>query len=170
MQKINFLDSVKGSQFKKVEAQEGDEGDGNNEQRTQKRTSEDASEPVSEVVEKKKVVVVEKKKKKAQPVLNISNPKRTIYVGNLSYDANESSIKGGLSSLGNVEKVHVVKNNKGRGAGFAYVTFQDEKTASKAIESSTPISLDGRDIRMKAFDPESLYRRTGKRKAKRKRE
>ena len=80
-----------------------------------------------------------------------------------------SSIKEGLKCVGAVDQVHVIKNNKGRGAGFAYVTFKDEDTAKKAICSETPISIDGRDIRVKTFDPESLYRRNGKRKAKRKR-
>lgn len=118
----------------------------------------------------RKIVQKKKEKKKKAPVPNIQDPKCTIYVGNLSYDADVSSIKKGLSSLGSVDHVHVIKNNKGRGAGFAYVTFQDEKTAQNAIRSDTPISIDGRDIRVKAFDPESLYRRTGKRKAKRKRQ
>ena len=118
------------------------------------------------IVEKKKK---EKKKKKTAAVPKIEDPKRTIYVGNLSYDADVSSIKEGLKCVGAVDQVHVIKNNKGRGAGFAYVTFKDEDTAKKAIRSETPISIDGRDIRVKTFDPESLYRRDGKRKAKRKR-
>ena len=117
------------------------------------------------IVEKKK----EKKKKKTAAVPKIEDPKRTVYVGNLSYDADVSSIKEGLKCVGAVDQVHVIKNNKGRGAGFAYVTFKDEDTAKKAIRSETPISIDGRDIRVKTFDPESLYRRDGKRKAKRKR-
>ena len=118
------------------------------------------------IVEKKKK---EKKKKKTAAVPKIEDPKRTIYVGNLSYDADVSSIKEGLKCVGAVDQVHVIKNNKGRGAGFAYVTFKDEDTAKKAIRSETPISIDGRDIRVKTFDPEYLYRRDGKRKAKRKR-
>ena len=113
--------------------------------------------------------VVEKEKKKTAAVPEIQDPKRTVYVGNLSYDAEVSSIQEGLASVGTVDKVHIIKNNKGRGAGFAYVTFKDEGTAKKAVRSEVPISIDGRDIRVKAFDPDSLYRRNGKRKAKRKR-
>ena len=149
--------------------------------RRKKKSEDDATlssepkdaEPIAEpvvteprIVEKKKD---QKKKKKTAAVPKIDDPKRTIYVGNLSYDADVSSIKEGLKCVGAVDQVHVIKNNKGRGAGFAYVTFKDEDTAKKAIRSETPISIDGRDIRVKTFDPESLYRRDGKRKAKRKR-
>ena len=150
--------------------------------RRKKKSEDDATlssepkdaEPIAEpvvteprIVEKKKDQ--KKKKKKTAAVPKIDDPKRTIYVGNLSYDADVSSIKEGLKCVGAVDQVHVIKNNKGRGAGFAYVTFKDEDTAKKAIRSETPISIDGRDIRVKTFDPESLYRRDGKRKAKRKR-
>eukprot|EP00938_MAST-03A_sp_MAST-3A-sp1_P003756 g3756.t1 len=149
--------------------------------RRKKKSEDDATlssepkdaEPIAEpvvteprIVEKKKD---QKKNKKTAAVPKIDDPKRTIYVGNLSYDADVSSIKEGLKCVGAVDQVHVIKNNKGRGAGFAYVTFKDEDTAKKAICSETPISIDGRDIRVKTFDPESLYRRNGKRKAKRKR-
>ena len=100
------------------------------------------------IVEKKKK---EKKKKKTAAVPKIEDPKRTIYVGNLSYDADVSSIKEGLKCVGAVDQVHVIKNNKGRGAGFAYVTFKDEDTAKKAIRSETPISMMVGDIRVKAI-------------------
>lgn len=133
-----------------------------------KDTTPSTSPPALKSPQKRPVEIEKKKKTNSALVVNIDNPANTVYVGNLPFDATEQSISNALKRQGDVDKVHVVRNNKGRGAGFAYVTFQSTSSVKSAIQANN-ITLDGRDIRVKKFDPASLYRRTGKRKEKRRR-
>jgi len=134
-----------------------------------------SSAPVTDEVESIKVAKKsdeKKRKKKTKEPLNIEAPSRTVYVGNLSFDVTERSLSEGLSKSiksGKVERVYLLKNNKGRGAGFAYATFASETGVAEACEEGRSIVIDGRKVRISRFDPASLYRRTGKRKAKRRR-
>lgn len=60
---------------------------------------------------------------------------KTIYVGNLSYDADESDLNELFAQYGEVHSAKIVKDHfSGRSKGFAFVEM-DEETAEQAISS-----------------------------------
>lgn len=71
-------------------------------------------------------------------------PDRTLYVGNLPYDATVEEVEGliGASSAGPVVRVHLPMDPDGRKRGFGFVTMASADAAKGAIEA-----LKGADIR-----------------------
>ena len=58
----------------------------------------------------------------------------TIYVGNLSYEADEQAITTLFSQYGEVSSVKIIKDNMtGRSKGFAFVEMAEETTSKRAI-------------------------------------
>ncbi len=65
---------------------------------------------------------------------------KTIYVGNLSYDADETDLNELFSEYGEVHSAKLIKDHStGRSKGFGFIEMDDEK-AEQAISS-----LDGTD-------------------------
>ena len=70
-----------------------------------------------------------------------------VYVGSLSYDTTEDSLKEFFSQAGAVESVSIVMDKfSGRSKGFAFVEMSSEEEAKKAIEMFNGKELDGRNI------------------------
>lgn len=58
-----------------------------------------------------------------------------IYVGNLSYDANENELEEAFTRYGAVESVNVIKDREtGRSRGFAFIEMPNADEARAAIE------------------------------------
>ena len=59
-----------------------------------------------------------------------------LYVGNVSYRANESELREFFAGFGDVETVRVIKDRRtGRSKGFAFITFSDLDSASAALDA-----------------------------------
>ncbi len=72
---------------------------------------------------------------------------KKLYVGSLSYDTTDDSLKNFFSEVGNVESATVIKDNiSGRSKGFGFVEMASEEEAKKAIEDLKGKELDGRTI------------------------
>jgi hypothetical protein len=73
-----------------------------------------------------------------------SAPDRTLYVGNLPYDATQEEVEGliGGTAAGPVVRVHLPMDPDGRKRGFGFVTMASADAAKGAIEA-----LRGADIR-----------------------
>lgn len=73
-----------------------------------------------------------------------SAPDRTLYVGNLPYDASQEEVEGLISATGSgpVVRVHLPMDPDGRKRGFGFVTMASADAARGAIEA-----LKGADIR-----------------------
>jgi RNA recognition motif-containing protein len=72
-----------------------------------------------------------------------------LYVGNLSYDSTEDSLREAFSSCGEVTEVHVVTDRiTGQSRGFAFVTMANAQDAQKAIDTMGGANLDGRALRV----------------------
>ena len=72
---------------------------------------------------------------------------KKLYVGSLSYDTTDDSLKDFFSEVGNVESATVIKDNiSGRSKGFGFVEMASEEEAKKAIEDLKGKELDGRTI------------------------
>ena len=70
-----------------------------------------------------------------------------VYVGSLSYDTTEDSLKNLFSEAGTVDSASIVMDKfSGRSKGFAFVEMSSEEEAKKAIEMFNGKDLDGRNI------------------------
>ena len=69
-----------------------------------------------------------------------------IYVGNVSFDTNEDSLRNAFTAHGDVEDVAVITDrDSGRPRGFAFVTMPDS-AACAAIDALNGKELDGRTL------------------------
>jgi len=70
-----------------------------------------------------------------------------LYVGSLSYDTNEESLKALFAEAGKVESAAVITDKfSGRSKGFGFVEMATEEEAKKAVEMFNGKELDGRTI------------------------
>jgi RNA recognition motif-containing protein len=60
---------------------------------------------------------------------------KKLYVGSISFDATEESLRDLFSSIGEVESVKVITDrDTGRSKGFGFIEMSSEDDAKKAIE------------------------------------
>lgn len=72
---------------------------------------------------------------------------KKLYIGSLSYDTTEDSLKDLFSKAGKVESATVITDKiSGRSKGFGFVEMSTEKEAEKAKEMFNEKELDGRKI------------------------
>ena len=70
-----------------------------------------------------------------------------LYVGSLSYDTTEDSLKDFFSKAGTVSSASIIIDKfSGRSKGFGFVEMSNEDEAKKAIEELNGKELDGRSI------------------------
>jgi RNA recognition motif-containing protein len=74
---------------------------------------------------------------------------KKIFVGGLSWDTNDQSLKEAFESFGTVLEAKVITDrDTGRSRGFGFVTMQDEGAANTAMQEMDGSTLDGRSIRV----------------------
>ncbi|QSL65721.1 hypothetical protein MERGE_003035 [Pneumocystis wakefieldiae] len=81
---------------------------------------------------------------------DIRSPKSdTLFIGNLSFKANEEAVRTAFSKIGGIVEIRLPTNHKtGQSKGFGYIQFSSIEDAEKAIEmngcfiSGRPIRLD----------------------------
>lgn len=70
-----------------------------------------------------------------------------LFVGGLSYDTNNASLRAAFEKFGEVsEAVVITDRDSGRSRGFGFVTMADRKDAPRAIKTLDGSELDGRHI------------------------
>jgi RNA recognition motif-containing protein len=70
-----------------------------------------------------------------------------LFVGNISFDTNEATLREAFTAHGDVEEVAVITDrDTGRPRGFAFVTMPDDNAARAAIEALNGKELDGRAL------------------------
>lgn len=70
-----------------------------------------------------------------------------LYVGSLSYDTTEDSLKELFSEAGKVESATVITDKfSGRSKGFGFVEMESEEGAKKAVETLNGKEFEGRTI------------------------
>jgi cold-inducible RNA-binding protein len=85
-----------------------------------------------------------------------------IYVGNLSFDSNESDLKGLFATYGEVESAKVIVDqftNKSRGFGFIEMSNREE--GLKAIQALDSKDLAGRSLKVNEAKPKTDSRGGG---------
>jgi RNA recognition motif-containing protein len=70
-----------------------------------------------------------------------------IYVGNLSFNTNDSSLNAAFAAFGEVASAEVVTDREtGRSRGFGFVEMPNQTEAAAAISGLNGTALDGRTI------------------------
>jgi len=82
----------------------------------------------------------------------MSNSK--LYVGNLSFQTSEDSLRAHFEQFGSVTDIYVAMDKfTGRPRGFAFVTMGTADEAKAAIEKTNGVQLDGRPLQVNEARP-----------------
>ncbi len=85
-----------------------------------------------------------------------------LYVGNLSYNTTEESLRAAFSQSGTVVAVDMIKDrDSGQMKGFAFVTMSTQEEAEKAIKALNEKMLDNRAIKVDMARPREGQPRRG---------
>lgn len=81
---------------------------------------------------------------------------KNIFVGNLDFNATESSVRSLFEPFGTVDRVNVVTDrDTGRSRGFAFVEMSDSAQADQAIASLNGANIDGRSLNVNEARPKT---------------
>ncbi len=79
---------------------------------------------------------------------------KKLYVGGLSYDTNEATLKEFFSAAGTVETATIIIDRMtNRSKGFGFVEMSTDEEAQKAIEMFDGKELDGRNLTVNIAKP-----------------
>lgn len=74
---------------------------------------------------------------------------KKLFVGGLSWNTTEDSLRGAFEKFGSLEEVKVIIDRQtGKSKGFGFVTFTDDQSANKAMEEMDGVNFEGRNIRV----------------------
>lgn len=75
---------------------------------------------------------------------------KRLYVGNLSYDSTEDSVRAAFSEDGRTvnEVIIMMDRETGRPRGFAFVEMGSDEDAQGAVQAWDGQSLDGRNLKV----------------------
>jgi len=77
-----------------------------------------------------------------------------IYVGNLSFDTQDSDLRSAFEAFGEVSSCNVIQDRMtNRSRGFGFVEMPNQEEARKAIEELDGKSLQGREIKASEAKP-----------------
>ncbi|KAM7444551.1 Cinnamyl-alcohol dehydrogenase Flavonol reductase/cinnamoyl-CoA reductase [Porites harrisoni] len=80
--------------------------------------------------------------------------KKRLYVGSLSFNTDDNSLRDHFDQIGRVSDARVVTDREtGRSRGFGFVTFEEEGDVQKAINELDGGDLDGRTIKVSRAKP-----------------
>jgi RNA recognition motif-containing protein len=89
-----------------------------------------------------------------QLILLMNAQGNKLFIGNLSWDTTEDSLRETFSGAGTVEEVRIITHrDSGRSKGFGFVTMSSEEEAQKAIEMFDGKELDGRQVAVNIAKP-----------------
>jgi RNA recognition motif-containing protein len=79
---------------------------------------------------------------------------KNIFVGNLSFEASETSVRSMFEKYGAVDRVNIVTDrDTGRARGFGFVEMGNDSEGQKAIAGLDGRDLDGRAINVSEAKP-----------------
>ena len=80
---------------------------------------------------------------------------KKLYVGNMSYDTTEDTLRALFAGVGEVESVTIITDRRsGRSKGFGFVEMATEEDAQAAISQLNGTTLDGRQISVAEARPQ----------------
>ena len=79
---------------------------------------------------------------------------KKLYVGGLSYDTTEDSLKEAFAKAGTVESAVIITDKmSGRSKGFGFVEMSSDEEAKKAMEMWNGKEFDGRNLTVNEARP-----------------
>jgi RNA recognition motif-containing protein len=79
-----------------------------------------------------------------------------VYVGNLSYNTTEDTLRTLFAEYGEIESVNLITDRgTGRPKGFAFVEMATDQAAQAAISALHGTSVDEREIRVDKAKPQA---------------
>jgi len=76
-----------------------------------------------------------------------------IYIGNLSYNTTEDTLKSLFAEFGDIESIKVIKDRfSGRSKGFGFIEMPSNSEADQAIKALNGNRIDGNHIKVKPAD------------------
>lgn len=86
-----------------------------------------------------------------------------IYVGNLSFDSNESDLRGLFAAYGEVESAKVIVDQfTSRSRGFGFIEMSNREEGLKAIQALDSKDLGGRSLKVNEAKPKTDSRGGGR--------
>ena len=77
-----------------------------------------------------------------------------LYVGNLSYETNEETLRTLFAEYGQIESVNLITDRyTGRSRGFAFVEMSTEQAAQQAMSGLNGKQVDEREIKVDKAKP-----------------
>ena len=87
---------------------------------------------------------------------------KKLFVGGLSYETTENTLKETFSKAGTVESATIIVDKmSGRSKGFGFVEMSSEEEAQKAIEMFNGKEIDGRNVTVSEARPMESRPRPG---------
>jgi len=87
---------------------------------------------------------------------------KKLFVGGLSYETTEATLKETFSKAGTVESATVITDKiSGRSKGFGFVEMSSEEEAKKAIEMFNGKEIDGKNVTVNEARPQESRPRPG---------
>jgi len=81
---------------------------------------------------------------------------KNIFVGNLSFDATENSVRTMFEAYGSVDRVSIITDrDTGRAKGFGFVEMSANSEADRAIAELNGRDLDGRALNINEARPKA---------------
>jgi RNA recognition motif-containing protein len=85
-----------------------------------------------------------------------------IFVGNLSYNTNDDSLRAAFEAFGEVSSARVISDREtGRSRGFAFVEMANAGEGQAAIQALDGQDLDGRQVKVNEARPKEEGSRGG---------
>jgi len=87
---------------------------------------------------------------------------KKLYVGGLSYDTTEGTLKEKFLEAGTVESATVIMDRmSGRSKGFGFIEMSTDEEAQKAIEMFNGQEIDGRKVTVNEARPQEARSKGG---------
>ena len=81
---------------------------------------------------------------------------KNIFVGNLSFSANEDAVRSMFEAYGSVDRVNLVTDREtGQARGFGFVEMSNSAEADRAIAELNGSQLDGRALNVNEARPKT---------------
>ncbi len=79
---------------------------------------------------------------------------KKLFVGGISYDTTDESLKEGFSEAGTVESAVIIMDKMtGRSRGFGFVEMSTEEEAAKGVELFDGKEFEGRELKVNEARP-----------------
>ena len=81
---------------------------------------------------------------------------KNIYVGNLSFQTDEETLRQAFAAFGQVDNVNIVRDrDSGQPRGFAFVEMANDSEAETAMQQLNGSNLDGRNLTVNEARPKT---------------